>query len=85
MCCILKILLTFRNGICEEKAQRWDVCNFDVTAFRFHEASGNVIARKRTQIVRGGAFEGSLDRRLSSTFIPMVSCAGEKFDLAVRF
>jgi hypothetical protein len=63
-----------------------DVYNFDETAVRFHEdATGKVIARKGTKIVRGEAFEGSLDHRLCCTFIPMVNCSGEKFDPALIF
>ena len=66
--------------------QKNDVYNFDETAVRFHEdATGKVITRKGAKIVRGEAFEGSLDHRLCCTFIPMVSCAGEKFDPAVIF
>ena len=66
--------------------QKNDVYNFDETAVRFHEdATGKVITRKGRKIVRGEAFEGSLDHRLCCTFIPMVSCAGEKFDPAVIF
>ena len=63
-----------------------DVFNFDETAVRFHEdATGKVIAPKGTQVVKGEAFEGSLDHRLCCTFIPMVNCGGEKFDPALIF
>jgi hypothetical protein len=64
----------------------YDVYNFDETAVRFHEdATGKVIARKGTNVVKGEAFQGSVDHRLCCTFIPMVSCAGEKFDPALIF
>ena len=66
--------------------EKKDVYNFDETAVRFHEdATGKVIARKGRKIIRGEAFEGSLDHRLCCTFIPMVNCAGEKFDPAFIF
>jgi len=66
--------------------EKHDVFNFDETAVRFHEdATGKVIARKGQKRVKGETFEGSLDHRACCTFIPMVSCAGEKLDPALIF
>lgn len=72
--------LVKRHGLKKE-----DVFNFDETALRYNEDDGMVIGPKGAKHVEAESSENNSCSKECLTFIPMVSCAGDKLEPALIF
>eukprot|EP00889_Picochlorum_renovo_P008956 jgi/Picre1/35986/NNA_003443.t1 len=72
--------LVKRHGLKKE-----DVFNFDETALRYNEDDGMVIGPKGAKHVEAESSESNNCSKECLTFIPMVSCAGDKLEPALIF
>ena len=72
--------LVKRHGLKKE-----DVLNFDETALRYKEDDGMVIGPKGAKHVEAESSEKNSCSKECLTFIPMVSCAGDKLEPALIF